>query len=89
MSQLIRYVVLFLVVYSEIAGTLKVVSIPGNEVCPLKEQREAAIQNIRATVEKNLMISHNCGNAGEWYRVAHLNMSDSSRSIRTMSMELV
>ena len=78
MSQLTRYIVLFLVVYSEIAGTLNTVSIPGSEVCPLKEQREAAIQNIRATVQKNL-ISLSCGSAGEWHRIAHLNMSDSSQ----------
>ena len=79
-----RCTILLLVVYSAIAATLDVVSIPGNGACPAQERREAAIQSIRASVQTtmdttpNLADNLNCG-SGEWYRVAHLNMSNSSQ----------
>ena len=90
MSQLTRCTVLLLVVYSAIAANLDPVSIPGNGeigTCPAQESRDAAIQNISASVQMiiqnnmttpNLAISHNCG-SGEWHRIAHLNMSNSSQ----------
>ena len=53
--------------------------------CPPQEKRDAIIQNITASV-RNLIsqttpdhdTSSNCG-PGQWYRVAHLNMSDPSQ----------
>ena len=90
MSQLTRCSVLLLLVYSAIAATLDPVSIPGNGeigTCPAQESKDAAIQNISASVRMiiqnnmattDLAISRNCG-AGEWHQVAHLNMSNSSQ----------
>ena len=80
MLQLIQFTVLLLVVHSAVSATLNVVSIPGNGICPLQEQKDAAIQNIRAYVQTVIQDHNNvnCG-AGEWYRVAYLNMSNSSQ----------
>ena len=88
MSQLTQSVVLFLVVNSAFSATLGPVIIPGNGemgTCPAQESRDAAMQNIRAsvlTIIQNNLTSPNspsqCG-AGQWYRVAHLNMSNSSQ----------
>ena len=65
MSKLTYCSVLLLVtvVHSAITAIklLNVVSIPGNEVCPLQEKRGEAIQTIRATIKQNLEISLNCG----------------------------
>ena len=85
MSQLTQCTILLLVMHSAIAATLDPVSIPGSVACPAHEGRDAAIQSIRASVRTlmdatpNLAISLNCGSAGEWHRVAHLNMSNSSQ----------
>ena len=48
--------------------------------CPLQEEVEAAISAIRNDVSKNLMVQllTFCG-PGQWYRVAHLNMSNPSQ----------
>ena len=81
MSQFTQCTVLLLVVHSAIAATLNVVSIPGNEICSIQERKDAAIQNIRAYIEtivENKVMDLNCG-IGEWYRIAHLNMSNSSQ----------
>jgi hypothetical protein len=56
--------------------------IPGAEICPLQEDRDAARQNLHSTassviqrfVNNNAVIAR-CG-PGQWYRVAYLNMSD-------------
>ena len=78
---------LFLVVaLSEIATTLDLVSIAGNQKagtwqCLSKESRDEAIQSIREAIIEttpNPAISLHCG-SGRWYRVAHLNMSNSSQ----------
>ena len=53
MSQLTQSVILFLVVNSAFSATLGPVILPGNEemgTCPAQERRDAAIQNIRASV---------------------------------------
>ena len=87
MSQLTQCTVLLLVVYPAIIAALDVVSIPENEeteTCPAQERRDAAIQSIRTSVHTvldttpNLAVIVNCG-SGEWYRVAHFNMSSSSQ----------
>ena len=78
MSQLTRCIVLLLVVHSVFAATLDIVSVPGNEACPTQDRRDAAIQSVRDSVDKNLVISLNCG-SGQWYCVAQLNMSNSSQ----------
>ena len=76
---------LFLVVaLSAIAATLDLVSIAGNQItgtCLSQESRDEAIQNIREAIIEttpNLVISLHCG-SGQWYRVAHLNMNNSSQ----------
>ena len=81
-------VLLTLVIHSAITATVDLVNIPGDgEIaaetqCPAQESKGAAIQNIRASIDmitQNLMsVSHNCGSE-LWYRVAHLNMSNSSQ----------
>ena len=87
MSQLTRCTILLLVVQSAIAATVDLVSIPGNGeigTCLIQEERNAAIQSIRASIRTivdttpELVIRRNCG-SGEWYRIAHLNMSNSSQ----------
>ena len=78
MSQLTQCIVLLLAVHSAFAATLDLVSVPGNEGCPTQDRRDAAIQSIRDSVDKNLVICLNCG-SGQWDRVAHLNMSNSSQ----------
>ena len=88
MSRCSQPIILFLVVQSAISATLNPINVPGNgEIgsCPAQERRNEAIQNIRASVrmiiQNNVTAPHlapNCG-AGQWYRVAHLNMSNSSQ----------
>ena len=91
MSRLSQCTILFLVymVYSATAATVDPVTIPGNGetgTCPAQEDREAAIQNIRASatmITQNSLTTPNmqpinCG-SGQWYRVAYLNMNDSSQ----------
>ena len=59
--------------------------IPGTEICPSQEDRDAARQNLHSAassaiqqfVNDNTVIAH-CG-PGQWYRVAYLNMSDSTQ----------
>ena len=46
--------------------------------CPAQESRDAAIQNIRASVDMITQNFINCG-PGLWNRIAHLNMSNSSQ----------
>ena len=53
--------------------------------CPSQEKRDAIIQNITASIRNMISqitpddeTSSNCG-PGQWYRVAHLNMSDPSQ----------
>ena len=91
-SQLALYAVLLLMMHSAVIATLNPVSVPGNgkvETCPAQESRDAVIQNISSSVETILQtklttqnltvaVSSNCG-AGQWYRIAHLNMSNSSQ----------
>ena len=81
------HTVLFLVVQSAIATqtTLSLTSVSGNgqiETCLLPEMRDAAIQSVKTSVKtfmQNLAVA-NCGpGAGQWYRVAHLNVSNSSQ----------
>ena len=81
---------LFLVAHLAITAALDAVSIPGNGeigTCPAQERRDAAIQNVSDSVQiilqnsmtvANLTLRHHCG-AGQWYRVAYLNMSISSQ----------
>ena len=82
MSQLTLCILLLLVVHSAVLATLSVVSIPGNETCLPQEKREEAIQNIRiyvqTVIQDNNIMNIKCG-AGQWYRVAQLNMSNSSQ----------
>ena len=87
MSQLTLCTVLLLVVQPAIAATLDLVSIPvSGEIgtCLVQEERDAAIQSISTLIRTimdstpNLAISLHCG-TGRWYRVAHLNMSNSSQ----------
>ena len=85
MSRLVHCTVLLLVLRSAVSATISVVSIPGNDVCPPQEWRDGAIQGVRAAIHNvivettpNLVTSLNCG-SGLWYRVAHLNMSNSSQ----------
>jgi hypothetical protein len=89
MSQLIWCTVLLLVGRSAIIATaVELVNIPGPGngetaaagICLAQESRDAAIKTIRDSVEmitQNL-INPNCG-SGVWYRIAHLNMSNSSQ----------
>ena len=70
------------------AATLSLISIPQPEngevgVCPVQEKRDKVIQNITADImdiirDMYAPLIHNCGE-GEWYRVAYLNMSDSTQ----------
>ena len=78
---------LFLVVHSATAATLDLVSIAGNQkrgTCLSQESRGEALHNIREAIMETTMmnltssLNFNCG-AGLWYRVAHLNMSNSSQ----------
>ena len=92
MSQLPQSIILLLVVQSAISATLDPVTIPGNGEtgsCPAQVSRDTAIQNLRASVltiiQSINLTSPNmargpsqCG-AGQWYRVAHLNMSNSAQ----------
>ena len=55
--------------------------IPGTEICPLQEDRDAALQNLHSAalsamqhIVNNTVIAR-CG-PGQWYHVAYLNMSD-------------
>ena len=88
MPQLIQCTVLLLVLHSVMSTTLNMVNIPkddGTETCPVQETRDVAIQDIRASVQAIVEmletqglqseVSPSCG-SGQWYRVAHLNMSD-------------
>ena len=84
MSQLTWCTVLLLVVHSAISITLDPESIPGNgemRTCPAQEEVDAVIQNVRVsfqTIAQNLVFNPNCG-SGLWYRVAYLNINDSSQ----------
>ena len=83
-------IVLFLVAHSAITAALDAVSIPGNGeigTCPAQERRDEAVQNVSDSVQiilqnsmtmANLTLRRYCG-AGQWYRVAYLNMSISSQ----------
>ena len=80
MWQLTHCTVFLLVVHSAITATIDLVSVASNGeigTCLAREERDAAIQDIRASVI-NRMLYPNCG-FGLWYRVAHLNMSNSSQ----------
>ena len=82
MSQLTQRILLLLVV--SLAQTIAFVNLESvpkkgeNEICVLQERRDAAIQGIRDSVQIFIQTFENCG-AGQWYRVAHLNMSNSSQ----------
>ena len=89
MSQLTQCTIMLLAVHSTITASVDLVNIlpvtgeTAAGTCPAQESRDAAIQNIKASVDtltQNLKINHNCG-LGEslWYRVAHLNMNNSSQ----------
>ena len=91
MTQVTRctIIIVLLMVQSAITVTLNpgpVIIPESGEIgtCPLRESRDAAIQNIRASVQTilqndltnpNLVINLNCG-AGQWYLITHLNMSN-------------
>ena len=76
--------VLLLVVHPAISITLDPVSIPGNgemSACLAQEDVDAVKQTLRASAQKivqNLEYNPDCG-SGLWYRVAYLNISDSSQ----------
>ena len=88
MSQLTQHAVLLLILHSAIAAILDPVLIQGNGeigTCPLQERRDVAIQNIKDSIQiilrNNLStpdVISRCG-AGQWYRVAHLNMRNPSQ----------
>ena len=86
-------VLLLLIVPSAIstAATVELVSIPGNtntRTCPSQERKDEAIQHVRDSIltfkqdnnltSRDVVYNLNCG-SGEWHRVAHLNMSNSSQ----------
>ena len=80
MSRLTQCTVLLLVMHSATTATIDLVSVSGNEeigTCLAQEERDAAIQRVKASVHA-IVAGHKCG-PGLWYRVAHLNMSDSSQ----------
>ena len=70
------------------AATVSPVMIPRDGevgVCPVQEKRDETIQNITAEIKEiitvkysNVAFASNCGE-GLWYRVAYLNMSNSSQ----------
>ena len=88
MSQLTQCAIPLLVVHSAVVvTTIDLVNVPGNGetgICLVKEERDAAIQNVSTLVHTitdktpNLAVSIYCG-AGQWDCVAHLNMSNSSQ----------
>jgi hypothetical protein len=55
--------------------------IPGTEICPSQEDRNAARQNLHSAASSVIQqivddnVSARCG-PGQWYRVAYLNMND-------------
>ena len=71
---------------------------PGSQ-CPLQEERDIAQQSLRSavldilrqnnssTVNQSSTITDNCG-PGQWYRVAYLNMSDSTQECPSNWMEI-
>ena len=80
MSRLTQCTVLLLVIRSATTATIDPVSVSGNGeigTCLAQEERDAAIQRVRSSVHA-IVVGHNCG-PGQWHRVAHLNMSDSSQ----------
>ena len=85
MSQIAFCIVLLLMVHPVIMATVELVSIPGNGeavTCPLREKNEA-IQRIKTSVLETILnftifTCTDCG-SGLWYRIAHLNMSNSSQ----------
>ena len=80
MWQLTHCTVFLLVVHSAITATMDLVSVArSGEVgtCLARGERDAAIQDIRASVVNRMLYPY-CG-FGLWYRVAHLNMSNSSQ----------
>ena len=85
-------IVMLLVMLSAISSTLNPASVPGKGeggTCPLQEERDAAIQNIDTSVQinlQNLINNLDCG-IGRWYRVAYLNMSNSSQQCPSAWME--
>ena len=81
MSMGVTFLNILLMITVASAATVKPVIIPGNEneTCPEQNEREAAIQNFKTTInliytlqDTNLYV---CG-SGPWYRIAHFNMSD-------------
>ena len=92
MSQLTRCTVLLLVVHSTISITLDPVITPGSggiNTCPAQEEVNAVIQTLGAsvrTIAQNLEYNPNCG-PGLWYRVAYLNISDSSQQCPSLWRE--
>jgi hypothetical protein len=68
-------------VHSAISITLDPITTPGNgeiSTCPAQEEVNAAIQTLRASIRMIAQNNPNCG-SGVWYRVAYLNVSDSSQ----------
>ena len=96
MSQLIWCTALLLAIVGHSVITTTAVDLvnipgPGNGetasagICLTQESRDAAIKNIRDSVQAitqdfllHGLVNPNCG-SGVWYRVAHLNMSNSSQ----------
>ena len=72
---------LLLAMQLTISSTLNPRSISGHGTCPTQEKRDAIITSIEISIEQNLLdlvrLNH-CG-SGLWYRIAHLDMSNSSQ----------
>ena len=59
--------------------TPKVIAGSGIGQCPLQGERRAAVDDVNnGIVDALLLYEHQCGD-GMWYRIAYLNMSDSSQ----------
>ena len=82
MSPLIQHILLLLVVRLALTtASVNLESIPRNGengICPLQGRTDAAIQSIRDSVQIFIQTFENCG-TGQWYRVAHLDMSNFSQ----------
>ena len=68
----------FIVAQTQQMVTTKVIVGSGIGQCPLQGERTAAIDDISNGVVDTLQLQYQCG-GGTWYRIAYLNMSDSSQ----------
>ena len=83
MSQLTQRILLLLVVsLAQTTASVNLESVPKkgeNEICMLQERKDAAIQGIRDSVQIFIEMFENCEAGQSGYRVAHLNMNNSSQ----------